>query len=119
MEYKELDMQTVVEMPSYLAEAETLLGLEQMRAVVDAVAANPEIGDVVQGTGGCIKFRAARAGMGKRGGVRVVYTYRGPEFPIFLITFFWKNERDNLSAAEKNVLKKRIDSLFLNYGAKK
>jgi hypothetical protein len=110
---------TIVELPSYLSDAEDLLGSEQMRAVVDAVAGNPEIGQVMQGTGGCRKFRAARAGMGKRGGVRVIYVYRGPEFPIFLITIFGKNEKDNLSNAERNVLKRRVDSLFAGYGAKR
>lgn len=89
-----------------------------MRAVVDTVASDPEIGDVMQGTGGCRKFRAARAGMGKRGGVRVVYVYRGPLIPIFLITIFGKNEKDNLSKAERNMLKKRVDSLFSNYGVR-
>jgi hypothetical protein len=42
-------MQTVVELPGYLADAETLLGLELMRFVVDAVAINPEAGQVMQG----------------------------------------------------------------------
>ena len=36
------------------------------------LAANPEAGDVIPGSGGCRKVRWARAGTGKRGGVRVV-----------------------------------------------
>ncbi len=34
---------------------------------------NPEGGEVVRGSGGVRKLRWARAGMGKRGGLRVIY----------------------------------------------
>lgn len=34
---------------------------------------NPEVGDVVPGSGGIRKVRWARKGQGKRGGVRVIY----------------------------------------------
>ena len=53
-------MHTVVEMPSYRAAAEELLGSDGMISVIQAVPANPEIGEVIRGTGGFRKFRAAR-----------------------------------------------------------
>jgi hypothetical protein len=37
-------------------------------------------------------------------------------FPVFLITVFPKNEKENLSMAERNALKKRGDSIFETYG---
>lgn len=92
---------TVVEIPSYLRIAEEVLGPERMAEVVKAVASDPEIGDVMQGTGGFRKFRVARPGMGKRGGARVVYIYRNEFFPVFLITVFSKNDRGNLSKADR------------------
>jgi hypothetical protein len=36
------------------------------------IANNPEAGTVIPGSGGCRKVRWARAGAGKRGGVRVI-----------------------------------------------
>jgi hypothetical protein len=56
------------------------------------VAADPECGDVIRGTGGFRKVRVARKGMGKSGGARVVYIWRNERFPVFLITVFPKNE---------------------------
>ena len=38
------------------------------------------------------------------------------EIPGFLITVFPKNEKENLSMAERNALKKRADSIFETYG---
>jgi hypothetical protein len=111
-------MHTVVEMQQYLLEAKRLLGSEGMLAVVDTIAANPDIGDVMPGTGGFRKLRAARPGMGKRGGARVIYVHRSEEFPIFLFAIFAKNERANLSQSERNALRQRADKLFSEYGVK-
>jgi hypothetical protein len=69
-------------------------------------------GDLIPGTGGFRKVRVARKGMGKRGGARVVYIWRSEPFPVFLITVFPKNEKENLSMAERNTLNKRADSIF-------
>ena len=109
-------MQTVVETPTYLAIASKLFSEEERANIVALVAADPECGDVISGTGGFRKVRAARRGMGKRGGVRVVYIWCNERFPVFLITAFPKNEKESLSMAERNALKKRADSIFETYG---
>ncbi len=67
------------------------------------------------GTGGFRKLRLARAGMGKRGGSRLVYLYGGEEFPIFLITLYAKAEKGNLSKAEQNAIAKMAKSFFKDY----
>jgi hypothetical protein len=54
--------------------------------------------------------------MGKSGGARVVYIWRNENFPVFLIAVFPKNEKESLSMAERNALKKRADSIFATYG---
>ena len=80
------------------------------------VAADPECADLIRGTGGCRKVRVAGKGMGKSGGARVVYIWRNERFPVFLITVFPKNEKENLSMAERNTLRKRADGIFETYG---
>ena len=98
-------------------EVGELVALGEERAdVVALVAADPECGDLIRGTGGFRKIRVARRGMGKSGGARVVYIWRSERFPVFLITVFPKNEKENLSMAERNALKKRADSIFETYG---
>ena len=94
-------MQTVVETPTYLAIANKLFSEEERADIVALVAADPECGDLIRGTGGFRKVRVARKGMGKSGGARVVYIWRNQKFPIFLITVFPKNEKENLLTAER------------------
>jgi len=117
LEYNQ-KVQTVVEMPSYLKTAEAIFTVDQRAAIVAMVAADPECGEVMQGTGGFRKARVARSGMGKRGGARLVYIFRNETFPIFLITVYPKNEKDNLTKQERNILAKRADEIFAKYRSK-
>jgi hypothetical protein len=115
MEYKR-GVQTIVETPTYLAIANKLFSEEERADIVTLVAADPECGNVIRGTGGFRKVRVARKGMGKSGGARVVYIWRNERFPVFLITVFPKNDKENLSMAERNALKQRADGIFETYG---
>lgn len=110
-------MQTVVETPAYLTAAKDCgMSDAERREAVDAVAKDPRIGDVMQGTGGCRKFRLAGRGKGKSGGYRVVFAFGGEEIPVFLLTVFGKGEKDNLSHAERNELAKLTTVLLAAYG---
>jgi hypothetical protein len=108
-------MQTVVETPSYLAKAHKLLSAAQMEEVVNLVSADPLCGEVMEGTGGFRKVRFAIGNKGKSGGVRIIYIYRNDDVPVFLITVYPKNEKGNLTQAERNALKKRTDEIFKSY----
>jgi hypothetical protein len=50
------------------------------------------------------KVRFGVGGRGKRGGVRIIYYYHDRSVPVFLLTVFAKNERDDLSRTELNRL---------------
>ena len=54
-------------------------------------------------------------GKGKRGGVRVIYYYRHERLPLFLLDIFPKNVKANLSATERNAIKKLIPILVERY----
>jgi hypothetical protein len=108
-------MQTVVETPGYLKAAEAIFTEAERESIVSMVAADPKCGEVIQGTGGFRKVRVGRSGMGKRGGARVIYILRNELFPIFLITAYAKNTRDNLTKQERNELAKRADQIFIRY----
>jgi hypothetical protein len=112
-------MQTVVETLMYLRAAEAIYNEMDREEIVRTIAAYPEAGDMMPGTGGYRKLRFARPGMGKRGGARVVYLYGGVDLPIFLITVYAKSEKGNLSKAEQNVLVKMAKSLFADYRGKR
>jgi hypothetical protein len=75
------------------------------------VANSPTGGDLMQGTGGCRKLRYRKPGSGKSGGYRVITWFGGGDIAIFLLTVFGKNERANLSKAERNDLAKLTGQL--------
>jgi hypothetical protein len=72
---------------------------------------NPELGDMMRGTGGLRKVRFALEGRGKSGSVRVAYVDFSSYKKIYLITAFTKSEKDNLTATERNMIKLMIEQL--------
>ena len=79
---------------------------DQERAILVAfVGANPEAGEIMPETGGVRKLRWALEGRGKRGDARVIYYYHSERVPLFLLSAFPKNEKANLSRAERNAMK--------------
>ena len=65
----------------------------------------PKTGDVIQRTGGLRKVRWASGGGGKRGGVRVIYFHATDEGQIRMLLIYRKGVKDDLSAAEKKILR--------------
>lgn len=113
-------MHTVVETPAYLKEVKQAgLSKEAQHLIVDFVAKNPRAGDEIPGTGGARKVRFAAKGKGKSGGVRVITFYSGAEIPVFLLNIFAKNEKLDLTAAERNTLKKILGQLVQAYKERK
>ena len=97
-------MQTVVELNHYAARAEKLLTTSERDAIINILATDPIAGDPIEGTGGIRKLRFAKGGKGKSGGVRVIYYYYNESAPVYLFSLFGKNEKENLSKAERNKL---------------
>ena len=111
-------MQTIVELPEFHRRAKALLTDSEKQGIVSYLAAHPQAGALMQGTGGIRKFRWASGNKGKSGGVRVIYYYHNELIPLFLLTVFGKGEKANLSRAERNELAKLTSILAKNYGGK-
>jgi hypothetical protein len=100
-------MHTIVETPEYLSAAKKAGMSEAERlAVVDAIAANPSAGDVIEGGGGARKVRIAREGKVKSGGYRVITYYTRDDVPVYLLTVISKGKQTNLTAAQMAQIKK-------------
>ncbi|KAB2308468.1 addiction module toxin RelE [Betaproteobacteria bacterium SCN2] len=104
-------MLTIAEVPEYIRRAEKLLTEAERREILDYLAANPKAGDIMEGTGGVRKLRWGRQSRGKSGGVRIIYYFHSDLMPLYLLTMFAKNERANLSRAERNELAGLVDML--------
>lgn len=91
-------------LPDYLSDS----GYRQLQA---RLAANPELGDLMPGTGGFRKMRwaDARRGKGRRGGLRIIYYHFSSDHQIWLMTLYDKSEAADLTPAQKKALKSAIE----------
>lgn len=73
------------------------------------IAQHPAAGDVIPGSGGIRKVRWSRAGMGKSGGVRVIYFTRNAEGEVVLLTLYAKAKTDNLTGAKLKEIRRALE----------
>jgi hypothetical protein len=106
---------TVVETPGFLRDSAAALTEQERSELVSYLAANPEAGDIMPETGGARKVRWRAKGRGKRGGARAIYYYHDQSLPLFLLNVFTKNEKANLTKAERNEMKELLPRLIAGY----
>jgi hypothetical protein len=101
-----------IESSAFTRQLSQYLSEEGYRALQNALARNPQAGDLMPGTGGFRKVRWAdpRRGKGRRGGLRIIYYYFARDSQIWLMTLFDKNEAADLSPTEKKSLKAAIEA---------
>jgi hypothetical protein len=105
----------VIETHDFIVAAKRLLSEAERLALIDEIAFHPTKGVIIKETGGARKLRWARPGHGKSDGYRVVYFFHGPDVPVFLLDIFAKNEKVNLSKAERNDLRSILAALARSY----
>jgi hypothetical protein len=86
---------------------------EDLQALELAIMEDPAKPPVMAGTGGLRKVRFAhpRSSSGKSGGARICYAYFKDFDLVYLCAVYPKNEKGNLTAAEKNTYKQVLTEL--------
>ncbi|MFZ2491633.1 MAG: hypothetical protein WA208_09125 [Thermoanaerobaculia bacterium] len=99
-----------METPVFTRQIVEIMGDSEYGRLQVALALQPEVGDLIPGTGGIRKVRWSEEarGRGKRGGVRVIYYWIRPDEVIYLLLAYSKTERDDLTPEQKRVLRKLI-----------
>jgi len=69
----------------------------------------PEAGKLVPGSGGVRKLRWARAGRGRRGGLRVIYFVRYEPDEFWMLALYAKARQDNAPAHILKQLKEAFE----------
>ena len=95
--------------PVFTRYAEDYFSDEEMADLQRYLSKNAKSGDVVPGTGGVRKLRWSRAGMGKRGGVRILYYVQDTKGRIWLLTVYAKSARENIPASTLSLLREMAD----------
>ena len=101
-------MRTVAETPIFQRYAAEVWSNSEREQFINFIAAKPEAGDLIRGSGGCRKVRWATAGQGKSGGARVIY-FIAEDTTIWLLIVYKKAMFDTLSTSFLVDLKQGVE----------
>jgi hypothetical protein len=99
---------TIIESPLFSKLWPDYWSEEERGEFAAFIANSPEAGAVIPGSGGCRKVRWSRAGIGQRGGVRVIYTARLARGAVVLLVIHAKSARESIPA---HVLRKIAEEM--------
>ena len=88
------------------------LGDDDLLTLEEILLQNPQVGDVIEGTGGARKMRIQLGnGQGKSGGGRVIYVDIFEKERLYLLFAYPKNVQENLTADQKKAIRKIIEEI--------
>ena len=102
-------MLTVVETSLFQRQWPHYWTEDERGAFAAYIARHPTAGDVVPESGGIRKVRWGRAGLGKSGGVRVIYFTRAAEGEVVLLTLYAKSKTDNLTGSTLKEIRRALE----------
>jgi mRNA-degrading endonuclease RelE of RelBE toxin-antitoxin system len=102
-------MISFVETKLFTRLVQEYLSDDEYSRLQQALAADPELGSVIPGSGGVRKMRWSVAGRGKRGGLRIIYFLRTRHGQIWMLTLYAKNVAENIPAHVLRQIKEEID----------
>ena len=110
-----------IEASGFTAVVKTYLGDDDRYAELQTfLLERPEAGTVIPGAGPLRKLRwkDARRGKSKRGGLRIIYLHIPDARVLFMLDVYDKDEADDLSAGEKRELRTLTEDLVRELGRK-
>ena len=78
---------------------------EQYRELQEALVNRPELGNLIQGSGGLRKVRWKLEANGKSGGVRVIYYWVVNDDQLRMLYVYPKGKQENLTPEQLSALK--------------
>ena len=102
----------IIETSVFTRQVDTLLSDEVYRKLQAALVGKPTLGSLIRGSGGLRKVRWGLPGMGKRGGVRVIYYWAVNEEQLFMLLVYPKSERDDLTPTQLRILRKLVEEEY-------
>ena len=105
--YKEA-MFTFIESSIFSRELSNYLDDDEYGDLQQYLINYPEAGDIIPGSGGVRKLRWQRRGMGKRGGIRIIYYVMKKRDELWMLTLYAKSAHDNIPAHIVRAMKERF-----------
>lgn len=100
-----------VETPTFTRLITMLLGDDEYSKLQEELVKRPDAGDLIKNGGGIRKFRWKRGGMGKSGGMRVIYYWLTEDDRILMLVAYPKSAKDSLTDKETALLHKLVKEL--------
>lgn len=97
---------TFVESSAFQRASTAYLDDDEYAELQRFMMGHPESGQVVPGSGGVRKLRWTRAGMGKRGGLRIIYFVRYRPNEFWMLAIYAKAKTDDVPA---HILKQLLE----------
>ena len=101
-----------VETPIFTKIITGLLDDEDYRRLQIALMLRREQGPIIRGAGGLRKVRWAKAGAGKRGGLRVIYYWAPKESAFFMLYAYSKSDQADMTPAQAHLLGQMVREEF-------
>ena len=103
-------MLSIVETPRFMRMADSFWNDTDRLEFINFIAASPDAGAVIPGSGGLRKIRWGQSGRGKRGGVRVIYYNRLANGEIWLLLVYDKTVQENIPPHILRKIKEEIEN---------
>ena len=109
-----------VETSVFTKQIDKLASLETLLELQNDLVKDPTKGNVIAGTNGARKARIGdkEKNRGKRGAFRYIYVYLDKASIIYLLVFYGKNEKDDLSKDEQKQIAALVEILKKKYKGK-
>ena len=93
-----------IETSIFTQEIKKLLPDDEYRQLQELLLLRPKAGNLIQGSGGLRKIRWNAPGMGKRGGLRLIYYWNPPD-TIYMLFPYQKNQQEDVTPEQLKILK--------------
>ena len=101
-----------IETPVFSRTIVDLLDDDQYHSLQLAIFLRPKRGAVIRGSGGLRKLRWSVPGMGKRGGIRLIYFWDEPSETLYMLYAYRKNDQEDLTAQQLRILTRLVREEF-------
>ncbi|MCP4430991.1 MAG: type II toxin-antitoxin system RelE/ParE family toxin [Gammaproteobacteria bacterium] len=99
----------IVETSVFTKLIQELMDDDHYKELQEALVNRPDLGDLIQGSGGLRKVRWKLKGTGKSGGVRVIYYWVVDDHHIRMLYVYPKGRQDNLTKSQISQLKAIVE----------
>ena len=101
-----------LETPNFTGRILELLSDEEYGHLQTTLLKQPDLGDIIPGSGGLRKLRWASSGRGKRGGARIIYYWAAMPDQTVMLAAYAKNRKTDLTPSEIKPLRRIIEEEY-------